>query len=93
MIGENQEPRIVHSWTEKDYWKIQARVVLITMIGGFALIWIGIQRCENYPFSRSPFAFLSGFIPIVGGIVLIVLACFGIRRRHREKKRLRDSTT
>ena len=93
MNGEDQEPRIVHSWSEKDYWKLQLRVVLTFMLGGLVLIWIGIERCTSYSFSRSPFTFLTGFIPIAGGIVLIVLAYLRIRRRHREKKHVDTTTT
>jgi|GEM_PF-5931899 len=93
LNGEDQEPRIVHSWSHKDYWKMQARVVLIGMLGGLALIWIGIERCVSYPYSRWPLTFLNGFIPIVGGIALIVMASFGIRRRHREKNRAHETTT
>lgn len=93
MNAEDPEQRIVHSWSEKDYWTMQARVVLTFMLGGLALIWIGVARCASYSFSRSPFTFLRGFIPIAGGMVLIVLACFGMRRRHREKKRVLKTTT
>jgi hypothetical protein len=87
VSGEDSEPRIIHSWPEKEYWKIQARMILLTMLGGLVLIWIGIERCVSYPFSRWPLTFLSGFIPIVGGIGLVAMGCFGIRRRHRERRR------
>ena len=83
MNREDQEPRVVHSWTEKDYWKIQARVVLAFIMGGLALISIGTARCVDNPFSRSPFTFLSGMIPIVGGIVFLTLGCLAVRREDR----------
>ena len=83
--GEDQEPRIIHSWSEKDYWKLQARAILAAMLGGLFLIWIGVARCAS---SHDPITFGSGVLPIVGGMVLLVLGCIGIRRRHREKTRL-----
>ena len=92
MNGEDQEPRIIHNWSEPDYRK-QALAILIFVLGGLALLWLGIARCVNYPFSRWPLTFLSGFIPIAGGIVLIVLAAVGLRRRHREKRRVHETTT
>jgi hypothetical protein len=83
---EDQELRAVHVWTEKDFRK-QAVAISVFLLGGLALIWLGIDRCVDYPFSRSPQTFLSGLIPIAGGVLLIVLAAFGLRRRLREKGR------
>ena len=37
LSGEDSEPRIIHSWPEKEYWKIQARMILLAMIGGLVL--------------------------------------------------------
>jgi chromate transport protein ChrA len=89
--GEDQELRAVHVWTEKDFRK-QAVAIPIFLLGGIALIWLGMNRCVDYPFSRSPQTFLSGLIPIAGGVLLIALMGLGVRKRLREKKRSYETT-
>ena len=91
MNGEDQELRADYVWTKKDFRK-QAVAIPIFLLGGLALIWLGINRCVEYPFSRSPQTFLSGLVPIAGGILLIALAGYGMWKRLREKKRSHETT-
>ena len=88
--GEDQELRVVYAWREEDFRR-NAVAIPIFLLAGLALIGLGIDRCVDYPFSRSPQTFLSGIIPIAGGIVLIFLAGFGVQRRFRQKKRSNET--